>query len=645
MNKNPSLHVVIVDDNPVERALLAGLLKKVKPWNMVITTFSTGSELFNCIATNPVDVAFIDFRLRGETGTDLIRTLRDKGCRAGFILFTGTSGEEALLEALRSGADDYIRKNELSIDSISRVLRHTLEKVDSSRALEEALGAVSAAKIHLEERVADRTKELKEAQQRLDTITSTAHDPIIMLDQDAKVVFWNPAAERLFGYSQKEIMGKEAFSLLPETNFRKKIVKSFTDYRITGKGTMIGETSEFTVISKNKKTFFVWASISAIKHPDGWHTVVIPRDITRRQKNEQALKRAKEEAEGATRLKDKFVSLVAHDLRGPFTTILGFIQLIEKDKKHPLSKKQKGYMRWILESSEKMLRMINEILNISRLKTGKIVPKLRFINAQLLCERHISNLAPLAKKKGITISNDLPDEMRIYADQDLFGEVIHNLLSNAVKFTKKGGTIKIVQPIGQPTAVAVQDSGIGIRKKRLNKLFNLEEKTSTAGTDGEHGTGFGLPFSKDLMLAHNGNLLVESKDGEGSTFIALLPEVLPRVLVIAGGPEIRSQLLEGPCMNQAIVDEAEDGVSGLNMLTKHTYHLIICDVQLAKMDGFEFLGFVRGDPLTKKIPTILVTADQSIETRDKAFQAGADDFLTKPIIAQDFIPRIRRVLG
>ncbi|MBF0445333.1 MAG: hybrid sensor histidine kinase/response regulator, partial [Magnetococcales bacterium] len=338
-------------------------------------------------------------------------------------------------------------------------------------------------------------------------------------------------------------------------------------------------------------------------------------------------------------------SLVAHDLRGPFTTILGFIQLIEKDKKNPLSKKQKGYMRWVLESSEKMLRMINEILNISRLKTGKIIPKFRFVDAKTLCDKHIAILSPLIKKKGIKLTNDLPEDLRLYADPDLFGEVIHNLLSNAVKFTKKGESISILQPKGEKTAVAVKDNGIGIRKKRLAKLFDLEEKTSTTGTAGEHGTGFGLPFSQELMKAHKGKLIVESKEGEGSSFIAILPEVLPRVLVIDDGTDIRDLLREGPCMNRIIVDEAKNGITGLKLLAKNQYHLIICDIQMEKMDGFEFLGFVRGDPKTKKIPAVLLTTDQSIETRDKAFQSGADDFLTKPIIAQDFIPRIRRILG
>ncbi len=585
--------MLIVDDNPVERALLAGLLKKVKPWQMEITTCSTSSEVFSCIHANDIDVAFIDFRLKGETGTDLIRALKERGSKIGCILFTGTSGEEALLEALRSGADDYIRKTELSIDAIGRVLRHTLEKMDNSRALEEALAAVSASKLNLEERVAERTQELAEEVAR----TRSAYAEL------------------------QELQGQ--------------LIKGFIDYRKTGQGTMVGEISEFTVISKDQKSFFVGASISPIQHPDGWHTVVIPRDITRRKMNEQVLKRAK----------DKFVSLVAHDLRGPFTTILGFLQLMEKDKKHPLSKKQKGYLKWILESSQKMLRMIDEILNISRLKTGKIIPKFRFVNARALCDRHITNLTPLAKKKGISINNEVPDAMRIYADQDLFGEVIHNLLSNAVKFSKKGDTIRLHQSNAGETAIAVSDSGVGIRKKRLSKLFILEERTSTSGTAGEHGTGFGLPFSRDLMLAHKGDLTAESKEGEGSTFTAILPEVLPRVLLIDDDQDMRKLLLKDLCNKKAIVDEADHAIDGLKMLTKHTYHLIICDVQMPKMDGFEFLHFVRGDATTKNIPAILVTADQSIETREKAFQSGADDFLTKPIKSRDFIPRIRRILG
>ncbi|MBF0429465.1 MAG: response regulator, partial [Magnetococcales bacterium] len=403
---------------------------------------------------------------------------------------------------------------------------------------------------------------------------------------------------------------------------------------------------EFTVKRKNGKTFPVEASSSAIQIQNSWHVVVILRDITRHLKAEAALRRARDEAQRATRLKDQFVSLVAHDLRGPFTSILGFLELLDHDPKNPLNKKQKGYLQWISESSSKMLGLINEILDISRLKTGKIVPELQFFNARFLGEDALTSIRPMAEQKGIEVINDLPETFRLQADPGLFGEVLHNLLTNAVKFCRQGDRITLFRPTEKPPAtLAVQDTGIGIRQKRLSRLFKLEEKTSTVGTAGEHGTGYGLPFSRDLLKAHQGDITVESKEGVGSIFYIHLPEVIPQALVIDDDPGFRSLILHFLHSDGVQTLESTDGVTALQTLKSHTCHLIICDIQMPGMDGLTFLSTVRNEPKLKNIPVILVTGDDSIETRESAFRLGANDFITKPFAPKDFIPRVRRFLG
>ncbi len=514
-----TLHILIVDDNPVERMLLARLLEKVRRWRITTMACATGEEAmeknFQCGPAGP-DVIFVDYRLRGETGTDLIGRLRGAGCEAGFILFTGTTGDEALLEALRTGADDYLHKNDLNLDNINRVLRNTLEKRLTARALREAMMALQEAKEGLEDRVRERTDELR---------------------------------------------------------------------------------------------------------------------------------RAKEEAERATQLKDKFVSLVAHDLRGPFTTILGFLELLGNDKKNPLNKKQKQFLDWVVETSQRMVRMIDEILDISRIKTGKISPKSRFVNARFLTEQIIDNITPLAVKKGIRIENRVPETARLYADPGLIGEVLQNLLSNAIKFCHKGGRVTLYQPDDEPATLAVADTGIGIRKKYQEKIFLLEEKTSIVGTAGERGTGFGLPFSLELMKAHGGSLTMTSGEGKGSTFYARLPVTFPRVLLVDDDPVFRDLLRIHLRKEQVSVCEAPDGPTALAMLREQEHHLVICDVKMPVMDGFDLLKNLREDPATRDIPTILVTGDETIATREKAFQMGANDFVTKPFTRYDFMPRVKRFLG
>ncbi|MEO5339956.1 MAG: response regulator [Magnetococcus sp. MYC-9] len=642
---DPPLNVYIVDDNPVERALLTGLLRKVRHWQVSCVQCATGDEALAQLATGNPQVVFVDYRLGGETGTALIHRLRNAGCDAGFVLFTGTHGEEAILEALRAGADDYLHKADLNLATVSRTLHHTLERRTTAVALTKAMNALRQARDELDDRVRARTAQLQETQEKLDIITSAAHDPIVLLNQEDRIIFWNPAAAGTFGYPVEEILGQEFFTLLPPSEFTQHLVATFHEFRQTGRDTMAGHVREFTARRKNGETFPVSASISSIQRPEGWHTVVIPRDITQRHRVETALRRAKEEAEQATRLKDQFVSLVAHDLRGPFTTILGFLELLDNDKKDPLNKKQKGFVRWMLDSSHKLLQMIDEILNISRLKTGKILPKARFINAHFLGETLIGHIAPAAAQKGIRLENAIANPYRLYADPDLLGEVLRNLLSNAVKFCRPGGQIRILSLEDAPTTLAVRDDGVGISKKRLTKIFCLEEKSSTVGTAGEHGTGLGLPFSQDLMKAQGGTLTVESKEGEGSTFFAYLPEKTPLVMLADDDEEFRQLLRLRLHSEKTTIVEADNGQTALHLAAERPLHLIIADVQMPGMGGFELLKALRSKPETQEIPIILITGDETISTREKAFQLGANDFITKPFDAADFLPRVRRFLG
>ncbi|MBF0144813.1 MAG: response regulator [Magnetococcales bacterium] len=639
------LRVLIVDDNPVERKLLAGLLGKVRPWQITTTTCATGLEAVTCVHGQLPDVAFVDFRLQGELGTDLIRKLKASGCRSGMVLFTGQAGETALLEALRAGADDYLSKDDLSIDSVSRVIHNTLAKVKTTRALDHALQELSEARDSLEVRVRERTMELQGEREKLKTITSTAHDPIIMIDHEARITFWNPAAERIFGYSEEEIMGREVFCLLPSSTFKRGLINTFTHFKETGTGALVGKVSEFTVKKKDGKCLTVAASIARFQDQEGWNAVVIPRDITQYRRNESILRRAKEEAERSTRLKDQFVSLVAHDLRGPFTTILGFLELMEKDKDNPLSDKQKGFVRWVVDSCQKMLRMIDELLNISRLKTGKITLEPGFINVRFMGDKVFANLGPLAAKKGITLINQVGETKRIYADPNLLVEVVQNLVSNAIKFSSSGDTITLFSPENQPTALAVKDTGVGISREQMKNLFKLEEKTSTLGTAGESGTGFGLPFSMDIVKAHGGSLTVESTLGEGSVFYVTLPEVVPRILVVDDDPDSRALFRHYLNKEGVTLELCDNGPEGLAMLNAHRYHLVICDIQMPGMNGFEFLAKMHADPKLKSIPAILITSDESMATRQRAFQMGAYDFITKPMASQDLVPRLRRFLG
>ncbi len=354
------------------------------------------------------------------------------------------------------------------------------------------------------------------------------------------------------------------------------------------------------------------------------------------------LELAKKEAEEATKLKDKFVSLVAHDLKSPFNAILGYLGLMNDDQVNPVHENHRKMITRMMDSGKRTVKMIQELLDINRLQTGKVILEKKFFDGYFTCASVVGNLKQLADKKEISVIHEIPRGFRLYGDSSLFGEVILNLVSNAIKFCKKGDTITILAPPDEKMGIAVKDTGVGISETRQANIFKPEEITTTMGTAGERGTGLGLPFSHDIMKYHGGELTVESVEGEGATFQATLPFTQPRILIVEDSERTRKLFKESLKDMGLEILESESAEAAIEILEEDLPHLIILDVYLPGMDGFELLEIIKKDPKTKSIPVIIITSDEKIEVRNKAFQMGANDFVTKPFQLDELIPRVRR---
>ena len=367
-------------------------------------------------------------------------------------------------------------------------------------------------------------------------------------------------------------------------------------------------------------------------------------EVGRQRELEEELRRAKEEAEQASALKDRFVSMVAHDLRSPLGSIAGLLELVlEEDKE--LGEESRELIVAAYLSVGNMLQMVEELLNLSRLKAGKITFDRQFLDGHYLVGQVIDRIRQQAEQKGVAIHNRIPEGTRLYTDHHLFSEVIQNLLVNALKFSHSGGEIEILRPEGEDPVIAVRDHGVGIPAELHDQLFQMDLKTSTPGTAGEKGTGLGLPFCFDVMAAAGGRLWLESEPGAGSTFYAGLPAVRPRVLVV-DDQRVDRQMASLFLRQLAVeVVECEGAEQALEALQRETFHLLISDITMPGMDGFTLLRAVRKDPSLQSLSVILVTGDQEMKTRDTAFRLGADDYAVKPIVAQDFLPRVRRMVG
>lgn len=357
---------------------------------------------------------------------------------------------------------------------------------------------------------------------------------------------------------------------------------------------------------------------------------------------EKELKQAKKDAENAIKLKDKFVSLVAHDLKSPFTAIIGLLSFISDDNENPIPPIHREMLCQVLDSAKRQLNMINDLLKLNRIQSGKITLEKRFFDVNIVANSSLYNLKQLTDEKGITITNNIPQGTRLFADLNLYTEVLHNLISNAIKFCNINDTITLSTLPDDKTTVVVNDTGTGIDESIIKDIFKHEIKTSTVGTKGEKGTGLGLPFSNEIITIHNGELRVESEIGKGSSFYVKLPVVIPKVLIVDNDKNSCSEIKK--TLKELAIEciEIEDGKKAIDFLTKNEIHLILSELDIPIIDGFQLLEHVKNRQETKSIPVIMVTMNKDLETRNKVFQMGANDFVSKNFTREELIPRVQR---
>ena len=248
----------------------------------------------------------------------------------------------------------------------------------------------------------------------------------------------------------------------------------------------------------------------------------LQRAIEQRHQAEKALLAAKEQAESATQLKDKFVALVAHDIRSPLSAIIAYLRAMQSDTQTPLAPQHQEFVDLSLEKTGVFLRNMEDLLSLNRLQTGNLVPKQTRFDLWELAEE-TALLSYMAKSKGISLRQEVPQRSYFYGDPVLLGEVLRNLVNNAIKFCHAGDTIRIYMPNDRPNCIAVGDTGPGVDPELLPHLFNPTVKTSTPGSAGETGTGMGLPLCHEIVAAHGGSLSVTSMPGQGSIFCVQLP--------------------------------------------------------------------------------------------------------------------------
>lgn len=248
----------------------------------------------------------------------------------------------------------------------------------------------------------------------------------------------------------------------------------------------------------------------------------IALDITEQKQLQSFLQEARQQAENAISTKNRFVALVAHDLKSPFVSILGMLKRILQKETFTYEVHRK-FLESIISNGQRMLKMIDNLLDMDRLEKGKIKPEPSYFNVNQTVSEVFENFTHLAERKNIQLENMVGEDVEIYADRYLYFVVLNNLISNAVKFSYVDGKISVsFDESEEDPHLTVRDQGQGIPRDCMKNLFSADVKTTTPGTDGEPGSGLGLVFSQQIMRAHGGTIEFESEEGKGTVFFVKL---------------------------------------------------------------------------------------------------------------------------
>ncbi len=344
----------------------------------------------------------------------------------------------------------------------------------------------------------------------------------VITDLAGNIEFVNPKFTEITGYTAEEVIGKNSRVL-------KSGDKPDSKYQELWDTILSGQSWHGIFQNKKKSGELYWESavISPVKDEKGviTHFLAVKEDITERRQAEEEIKLKNEELHMLNAEKDKFFSIIAHDLRAPFNGFLGFTNMLVDDL-DTLTLKETRKLAGIMKSSAtNIFRLLENLLEWSRLKRGKIP----FEPAPLLLMSAVSEsmhtVIDSARKKEIEIRYEIPQDMEVFADEFMLGTILRNLATNAVKYTPRAGSVTIAaKPVSDSLVeISIKDTGIGMNPEMIDNLFKLDLNTSRKGTDGEPSTGLGLIICKEFIEKHGAKLWVESEEGIGSTFYFSLP--------------------------------------------------------------------------------------------------------------------------
>ncbi|MEC4803424.1 MAG: response regulator [Jaaginema sp. PMC 1079.18] len=644
------LQLLLIDDNPDDRLLVLRELSREFP-NLQAQEIKDAIAFNRALEQGEFNLVITDYQLQWTNGLEILHAIKDYYPNCPIIMFTGTGSEEIAVKAMKAGLDDYVIKSPKHYIRLASAVRLVWERSQQRLALEES-------------------------EKRYRRLFEGVPVGLYRVSVDGKFIDANQTLVQMLAYQDKnELLDRARWEYhLSDRDWTQWQQKIQTQNTIKDWETQLQRC--------DRSTIWVRHSARAIPDEENLSTFLYYEgaleDITAQKQAETersklltSEREARATAESANRVKDEFLATLSHELRTPLNAMLGWMQLLRNGK---LGSEQISRALEIIERNAKaQAQLIEDLLDVSRIIRGKISLSAQPLQLKNVVRAALDTVSLAAETKQITIYTDYQDQgKQVYGDPERLQQVVWNLLVNAVKFTPEGGTVWVEVGADETSIfLKVADTGIGIDAAVVPYLFERFRQSEGSNRRRHEGLGLGLAIVRHLVELHGGKVDVASKGlNQGATFTITLPQLKVRTLREAQNKGETSALLKSQKLanvkvllvedNQdtrefltlmleeygAIALPAESAATALQLYTTETPDIIVSDIGMPEVNGYDFLKMLRDrDPNRQlPIPAIALTAYVRPEDVTKALAAGFTAHLAKPIDTTQFLNTLTNLI-